>query len=132
LLQQLDGRAIGLWRVDADRLVQLGFLAPPLDAALAERFAAATASVSRDQIGLAIVKAAEQRKTVVSMADQLPAETGSGYWLRAFGTERSVAVPLQGASGDVCWVLSIALGRLPGEGVITELFHEAARSHLLT
>jgi hypothetical protein len=41
--------------------------------------------------------------------DELPADSGSGRWLRAFGAGRSVAVPIRDERGAVAGVFSVAL-----------------------
>ena len=48
-----------------------------------------------------------------SRTAELPAEAGSGFWLRAFGASRSVAVPLLDARGGVHAVVSVALDESP-------------------
>jgi hypothetical protein len=95
LLARLDARAAGVWRVEGDRLVQLAFKAAgdmPRD--VAEGFAAATSEVALDRLELGIVGAVVERRRKVSLAAVLPEGSGSGYWLRAFGASRSVAVPV--------------------------------------
>src|SRR5262249_40749833 len=43
----------------------------------------------------------------------LPAESGSGLWLRRFVATRSIAVPVRDRHGSVYGVLSMALGEGP-------------------
>lgn len=131
-LHQLDGRAIGLWRVEADRLVQIAFQAPVIDRETAERFAGATRSLGFDQLDLGIVKAALHRRPEVSLAAELPADIGSGYWLRAFAADRSVAVPLDGTDDRTSWVFSIALGLSPDESEVARILKSVAARHLAT
>jgi hypothetical protein len=110
LLHALGARAAGLWRVAGDGLEQVAFIAGPgLPAEVARAFAEATRSVPLDQAGLAIVQAATRRVPVISRADELPADSGSGQWLRAFGAARSVAVPLGDPRGIIIAVLAVAL-----------------------
>jgi hypothetical protein len=108
---RLDARAAGAWRLfDGERLEQLGFnAAPDMELATARGFAAATRHVPLDNPSLGIVLAAVERRRTVSVARDLPADRGSGYWLRAFGAERSVAVPIEGTAGLVVGVVSVAL-----------------------
>jgi hypothetical protein len=108
----LDARAAGYWRFDegSGHLIQLCFVAGAgLDPEVGRQFAAATKCVSVSQTTLGIVAAAITGRPAVSRVSELPAESGSGRWLRAFGASRSVAVPLRDAFGSVIGVLSIAL-----------------------
>ena len=100
LARALSARAAGVWRVEGDRLVQVAFVAGEgLAEEVARAFAEATRSVSRAQGDLGIVRAATLGVVTASRTAELPAETGSGFWLRAFGASRSVAVPLLDARG---------------------------------
>lgn len=120
LLDLLFARAAGVWRVESDRLVQVGFSsAATLDPEVARRFAEATLSVPLDRIELGIVGAVARGEVEVSIADQLPPDAGSGYWLRAFGALRSVAVPLRHPDGTVRAVAAVALASMepPAERV---------------
>ncbi len=110
----IQARAAGLWHVEPTRLVLRAFVpAPDLDETVAQDFADATRSLRRDQRHLGIVEACAADAVVVSRAAALPAEIGSGRWLRAFHATRSVAVPLHDASGRVIGILSVALGDDP-------------------
>jgi hypothetical protein len=110
LLHDLSARATGLWRVAGDVLLQRGFAAAvDMPGEVARGFAEATRSVALDLVERGIVKAAVQNAVAVSVAAELPPDVGSGYWLRAFGAERSVAVPLTGPDGVVAAVFSVAL-----------------------
>lgn len=129
-LQALDGRAIGLWRIEADGLVQVCFDAPSIDPGAARRFAEATRSLELDRLNLGIVKAASTGKVTVSLVAELPAESGSGYWLRAFGAERSVAVPLEVNEGTIGWVFSIALGLSPEAAEVARILKSIAAPRL--
>ena len=129
LRSRLDGRAAGAWKVEGDRLAQVAFdPAPDLPADVAEGFAAATRSVDLARLDLGIVAAASGR-VVVSVAADLPADAGSGYWLRAFGAYRSVAVPISEGDGKVTFVVSVALGPEPADedvtGLIRRIFEES-------
>lgn len=110
LARALSARAAGVWRVEGDRLVQVAFVAGEgLTGDVARAFAEATRSVSRAQGDLGIVRAATLGVVTASRTDELPAEAGSGFWLRAFGASRSVAVPLLDVRGGVHAVVSVAL-----------------------
>lgn len=112
LLRALGARAAGLWTVHGESLVQAAFAAcPEMPADVARTFAESTRNVPLLDQSLGIVAAAMTGDVRVSRVAELAAETGSGRWLRAFGAERSVAVPLRGARGAVVAVLSVALGR---------------------
>jgi hypothetical protein len=131
-LQSLDGRAIGLWRIEADGLVQVCFEAPSIDPGTARKFAEATRSLGLDRLNLGIVKAASTGRVTVSLVADLPADSGSGYWLRAFDAERSVAVPLEVKEGMIGWVFSIALGRSPEASEVARILRSLASPHLAT
>lgn len=107
---RLDARAAGVWRVKGGRLVGLAFAtAADMPAEVAARFAAMSASVPLDLLDLGIVAAVVDGRRRVSVAAELPADAGSGLWLRAFGADRSVAVPIGDAGGAVLGVVSVAL-----------------------
>jgi hypothetical protein len=110
----LEARAAGYWWHAGDWLEQVTFVASPaLPAEVAAGFAEATRSVPLSRTELGIVRAAIGGEPVVSRASELPADDGSGYWLRAFGATRSVAVPLHDVKGDVRAVVSVALADCP-------------------
>ena len=71
--------------------------------------------------GLGIVRAAVTGRVAVSVALELAPEAGSGWWLRAFGAARSVAVPIVGEGGRSEAVVSIALGAEPGEDSVAAM-----------
>ena len=104
---RFGARAAGWWRVDGDRLEQVAFSAAadmPEDVSVG--FAGATRSVPMGHGDLGIVRAAATGTPAVSRASELPADSGSGLWLRRFGAARSVAVPVPRGNG---WVVSMAL-----------------------
>ena len=108
----LGARAAGYWQLDqeTERLVQLGFVpGVGLDPEVGRQFAAATAAVPLSQTSLGIVAAALTGQPAVSRVAELPADSGSGRWLRAFGASRSVAVPIRGEGGKIQGVFSVAL-----------------------
>ena len=119
LRSRLGGRAAGAWKVEGDRLEQVAFdPAPDMPTEVAEGFASATRSVDLARLDLGIVKAVASGRVVVSVAEELPADVGSGYWLRAFGAARSVAVPIVDVDGKVAFVVSLALGVEPEEEAV--------------
>jgi hypothetical protein len=112
LCEQLGACAAGYWQLDSpgQRLVQVAFVpGAGLDPQVGHQFAAATLDVALSQKNLGIVTAAIERRPVVSHASDLPEDSGSGRWLRAFGAGRSVAVPILDKNGQVEGVLSVAL-----------------------
>lgn len=118
---RLSVRAAGVWRVEGDRLEQVVFdAAPDLPGEVAEGFARATRSVDLSHVDLGIVKAVNTGQPAVSIALELAAETGSGYWLRAFEASRSVAVPIFGLDGQVALVVAVALGSEPPDEVVAD------------
>jgi hypothetical protein len=124
----LNARAAGWYRVAGDRLEQVAFTAAPdMPPEVADDFARATRSVALDRTELGIVKAALTAAVAVSRVEELPAETGSGFWLRKFGASRSVAVPLGEGNGPVARVVSLALGPPPpGDEETAAFIREAA------
>jgi hypothetical protein len=110
LRRRLQAKAAGHWHV-CDGVLCLGAFvpSPELSPDVSDGFVRATHSVSLARVELGIVKAAATGVTAVSKVDDLDAESGSGYWLRAFGADRSVAVPLANAQGRVTEVVSVAV-----------------------
>lgn len=120
----LGAVAAGLWRVRGDHLEQEAFVpSPEMPAELAIAFAEATRSIARTQEDLGVVRAAHTDSVAVTLAGRVPAEAGSGYWLRAFGAARSVAVPLFAADGRVAAILSVALSSAdsPDDRAVAEI-----------
>jgi hypothetical protein len=112
VLRRLDARAAGFWRAGPGLVAYVP--ADDLDPIVARRFEDATRHVTLDQVRLGIVRAWIDGRPVVSRAAELPADGGSGSWLRAFVASRSVAVPIgRPARG----VLSVAL---PGDAMPDE------------
>jgi hypothetical protein len=108
----LGARAAGYWRLEleSNRLIQVAFVpGAGLDPDVGREFAAATVSVSLSQKDLGIVIAATTGQPAHSRVEELPADAGSGRWLRAFGATRSVAVPVRDQGGAVTGVVSVAL-----------------------
>lgn len=121
----LGARAAGFWKREGSSLVLAAFAAhPELPAAVASRFVEATHTVALDpsRKDLGIVGAALDGDFRVSRVAELPAERGSGYWLRAFGAERSVAVPLEdGSVGSV----ALPADRHEDDGEVAERIRRA-------
>ena len=110
LREEFGASTAGYWRVTSDHLEQVVFdPAPDLESATASEFAKTTAKVSLDQIELGIVEAARSVRVVESRVSNDPNATGSGGWLRRFGSIRSVAVPLCDAGGSVIAVFAASL-----------------------
>ena len=110
--QLLGACAAGYWRLDqaSAQLVQVAFVpGRGLDAEVGRKFESATEVVPLSQQSLGIVAAASTGRPAISRVSELPADSGSGTWLRAFGASRSVAVPLFDAEQTVCGVISVAL-----------------------
>src|SRR5947209_3438562 len=102
----LDARAAGWWRLEGSRMIQVAFAAAAdMPEEVSVGFAEATRAVPLSDVSLGIVKAAVEGRPAVSLTDKLPSEVGSGLWLRRFGAERSVAVPVAGPGGRVVAVV---------------------------
>ncbi|MFO0959480.1 MAG: hypothetical protein U0800_18940 [Isosphaeraceae bacterium] len=109
-LEGLGARAAGHWALQGNSLVQRDFrAASDMPEEIARAFAEATRVVPLDRLELGIVRAAAEGLTAVSVASELDPAAGSGYWLRAFGADRSIAVPRFDASGRVSGVSSVAM-----------------------
>ncbi len=125
LRDRLGARAAGAWRTEGGRLVGLAFdAAPGMPPEVAARFAAMSVSVPLDLRDLGIVAAVVEARRRVSVAADLPADSGSGYWLRAFAADRSVAVPISRGDCTVAGVVSVAL---VGAGMTDEAVEAALR-----
>lgn len=108
-------RATGSWRFDAETqclLLESFQACPEMDKVVAEGFPAATAEVPVTDTGLGIVLAARAMDVTEYRAQDLPPEVGSGYWLRAFEADRSVAVPQIDSHGNLIRILSVAVSGL--------------------
>lgn len=118
----LNARAAGLWEVRGGRLLQVEFwAAPELDPEIARGFREATLAVPLDRVDLGIVAAVAEGRPRVSIAKLLPADAGSGLWLRKFGADRSIAVPCV-REGRAVGVASIAVdGEVDEARAIAEL-----------
>jgi len=78
--------------------------------------------VPTSQTSLGIVAAALTGQPAVSRVEELPADSGSGRWLRAFGASRSVAIPIRGEGGKIQGVFSVALAAesMLGDQIVAE------------
>lgn len=107
-----SARATGSWRYDAGKKVLLleSFQAcPEMKKEVAAGFPAATAEVLVTDTGLGIVLAARAMAVTEYRAVDLPPDAGSGYWLRGFEADRSVAVPQIDREGNLIRILSVAV-----------------------
>lgn len=128
LRARVEARAAGWWRVAGDRLEQVAFLtAEDMPAEVTREFARATRSVHIEQASLGIVGAARTGQVTVSRVDELPADSGSGHWLRRFAAARSVAVPVRDRSGALVRVVSVALvGSSADDALIARIISDEA------
>ena len=118
LATRVNARAAGLWRVEATDLVQVAFWAAfDVDNDVSEAFSRATQRVDRSRTELGIAGAAASFSPKISVAQNLPAESGSGYWLRQFDADRSIAVPFV-REGMAVGVASVAIRGLEDNQVI--------------
>lgn len=116
LRDRLDARAAGWWRRVGERLEGVAFVrAADLPESVARDFSGATRSVPLTQTDLGIVRAAVTGRPTVSRAEDGRPDSGSSLWLRRFGAERSVAVPVPDDSGAVVGVVSVALSDSKGD-----------------
>ncbi|MEI7922094.1 MAG: hypothetical protein WCJ40_09315 [Planctomycetota bacterium] len=105
-----NARATGIWMHENDVLhLELFLPSRQIQECIAGGFAEATAKVPVTDTGLGIVLAARARQITEYRAVDLPPESGSGYWLRAFRADRSVAVPFFDKNGDLKRILSVAV-----------------------
>jgi len=119
LVAETSSRASGLWRLEENHLVLVGFgwaSDMPLD--VSSGFQAATRRVPLDQIGLGIVKAAVTAKPAIGRRD--PKESGldgSATWIAKFGANTSLAVPIrQKETNQIIGVLAVSTSEFVDEG----------------
>lgn len=118
------GRAAGAWRVEGDHLALIEFdPAPDMPEVVARGFRQATLLIPLTKSELGVVGAVSRRKPTLSIAENLPAELGSGYWLRAFHAACSVAVPVLDGNDAVFAVVSVALSSVPSniEAIVAQV-----------
>jgi hypothetical protein len=130
LCTELGACAVGYWRLDRETALLLLVAFVPgvgLDPEAGRAFERATQVVPLDQQSLGIVVAAVSGRPAISRVAELPADVGSGAWLRSFGASRSVAVPHFSAQGRVIGVISVALAEHVGidDAMIAEKLHRA-------
>lgn len=96
ILDLLGGRAIGLWRCEESRLVQIGFQAvSEMDAEIRKQFAEFTQEVPLKKTGLGIVKAVVEKVPAIgTLQGQKSGLADSSEWLQKFGAKQSYAVPI--------------------------------------
>jgi len=108
--EQARARATGCWRFEDGHLILEAFIAcPEMSPGVAKGFPIATADVPVTDTGLGIVLAARTREVTEYRAIDLPPEAGSGFWLRGFEADRSIAVPSLDSSGSLVRILSVAV-----------------------
>ena len=108
--EKAGARATGSWHYGDKRLTIEFFMAcPEMNPEVAAGFPQATADVPVTDTGLGIVLAARAQQTTEYRAIDLPPDAGSGFWIRAFEADRSVAVPQFDPSGHLIRILSVAV-----------------------
>ncbi len=109
IMEDLDGRAIGLWRCGQGKLLQIGFCAATeMDQQIREQFTSFTQEVSLENTGLGIVKAVIENDPAIGILQgEKSGLEGSSEWLKKFGALQSYAVPIQEGS-QVVGVLAIS------------------------
>ena len=95
---------------------------------VASTFAENTRNVSLDAKDLGIVKAALTGRVAVSLLEELPADSGSGLWLRRFEASCSVAVPIVDDESCEIAVVSLALADRGDDAVVSRAIRETASS----
>ncbi len=111
LVIETASRASGLWKLEENHLVLIGFgWTSDMPRDVSSGFQAATRRVPLDQIGLGIVKAAVTVKPAIGRRD--PKESGldgSATWIARFGANSSLAVPIrQKETHHVIGVLAVS------------------------
>lgn len=98
---------------------------------IASGFPVATADVPVTDTGLGIVLAARTREVTEYRAIDLPPDAGSGFWLRGFEADRSIAVPQLDERGNLMRILSVAIRGLQEPAANYEsIVREAYALHL--
>ncbi len=119
LVTETESRASGLWRLEENHLVLVGFgWASDMPLEVSSGFQAATRRVPLDQIGLGIVKAAVTAKPAIGRRD--PKDSGldgSATWIARFGANISLAVPIrQKETNQILGVLAVSTSAFIEEG----------------
>ena len=119
LVTETESRASGLWRLEENHLVLVGFgWASDMPLEVSSGFQAATRRVPLDQIGLGIVKAAVTAKPAIGRRD--PKDSGldgSATWIARFGANTSLAVPIrQKETNQILGVLAVSTSAFIEEG----------------
>jgi hypothetical protein len=108
--ERAGARATGCWRFEPGRLLIEAFVAcAEMKPEVARDFPVATADVPVTDTGLGIVLAARTRQVTEYRAIDLPPDAGSGFWLRGFEADRSIAVPQLDSAGNLVRILSVAV-----------------------
>ena len=97
LVVETASRASGLWRLEENLLVLIGFgWASDMSHDVSAGFQAATRRVSLEQVGLGIVKAVVTAKPAIGRRDrQEMGLNGSANWNAKFDANTSLAVPIR-------------------------------------
>ena len=119
LVIETASRASGLWRLEKDHLVLIGFgWASDMPLEVSSGFQTATRRVPLVQIGLGIVKAAVTAKPAIGRRD--PQESGldgSATWIAKFEANTSLAVPIhQTGTNQIIGVLAVSTSAFVEEG----------------
>lgn len=96
LIALTDSRAVGLWRVEGEALLLVGFAAKPdMPKDIQKSFADATRKVSLTQTRLGIVSAVLARAPAVAVVNAGPEGlVASAGWLAKFEAVQSLSVPI--------------------------------------
>ena len=107
VLAATSSRAVGLWRLQGDRLLLLGFRGvPDMAPNTAQDFEAATREVPLVNTGFGIVQASLQQRSIPAYRGDsaLPASAG---WIERFGAAQSLSAPAV-RDGRVVGVLAVS------------------------
>jgi GAF domain-containing protein len=133
LLARTDARAVGLWRLEADHLLLVGFAATPKMAQeVQDGFVDATRKVSLKQTKLGIVSAVMRRGPAVAIVNPQPdGLVDSASWLVKFEAVQSLSVPIV-QDDQIQGVLAVSTAHSFVEGgdlwnVLTELAKRIGR-----
>lgn len=109
VLAELEGRAIGLWRVAGEQLVMLGFAAvADMPADVQRAFRESTGEISLSLVRFGIVKAVVTGEpTVMRAEDAVTSPAGSPGWLLRFDSSSSLSVPVR-CDGGIVGVFAVS------------------------